>query len=74
MLCTRPKITFCPGATLPCQDATSAVPAGTAVACADGVDLDRYRSLLECLAEVPEPRRRPAGGAAQARPGLSRVR
>ena len=44
---------------MPCQDVISAVPTGS---CAPAVDddggLDGYRSLLECLEEVPEPRRR----------------
>jgi len=39
---------------LPCQDATSAVPAGSD----DSAELDGYRSLLECLEAVPEPRRK----------------
>jgi predicted transposase YbfD/YdcC len=43
---------------LPCQDATSARPAGTAAACDDGADLDGYRDLLRCLEDVPEPRRK----------------
>ncbi len=44
---------------MPCQDAISAVPAGsTAAACDDDGDLHSLRSLLECLEVVPEPRRR----------------
>jgi predicted transposase YbfD/YdcC len=43
---------------LPCQDATSAVPAGSDAASDDSAELDGYRSLLECLEAVPEPRRR----------------
>ena len=34
----------------------SAVPAGSDAAGDDGAELDGYRSLLECLAAVPEPR------------------
>ena len=43
---------------MPCQDATSALPAGTDATRGDGADLAGYRSLLECLEAVPEPRRR----------------
>jgi predicted transposase YbfD/YdcC len=43
---------------LPCQDATSALPAGTEPVLGDSADLHSYRSLLECLETVPEPRRR----------------
>jgi predicted transposase YbfD/YdcC len=43
---------------LPCQDAASAVPAGTGPVVGDGADLDSYQSLLDCLKTVPEPRRR----------------
>jgi len=43
---------------LPCQDATSALPAGTEPVLGDSADLHSYRSLLECLEAVPEPRRR----------------
>jgi predicted transposase YbfD/YdcC len=43
---------------LPCQDATSSLPAGAGAAREDGGDLRGYRSLLECLEDVPEPRRR----------------
>lgn len=41
-----------------CQDAISAVPAGSDAACEDCAGLHGYRSLLELLAAVPEPRRR----------------
>jgi hypothetical protein len=34
------------------------VPAGSDAASDDGAELDGYRSLLECLRAVPEPRRR----------------
>ena len=57
----NPKITFAPGASLPCQDVTCTVPAASpaAAACRDrDVELDDYRSLLDCLEAVPEPRRR----------------
>jgi hypothetical protein len=43
---------------LPCQDATSALPAGTEPVFGDDADLHSYRSVLECLKAVPEPRRR----------------
>jgi DDE_Tnp_1-associated len=43
---------------LPCQDATSALPAGTEPVFGGGADLQRYQSLRECLKAVPEPRRR----------------
>ena len=44
---------------MPCQDAISAVPAGSsAAACDDDGDLRSLRSLLECLEVVPEPRRK----------------
>jgi len=43
---------------LRCQDATCAGPAGSSLAGDDDGDLCGYRSLLECLAAVPEPRRR----------------
>jgi DDE_Tnp_1-associated len=43
---------------LRCQDATTAVPAGSAPAGDDDDDLRGYQSLLECLQDVPEPRRR----------------
>ena len=43
---------------MPCQDATSSLPAGAGAAREDGGDLRGYRSLLECLEDVPEPRRR----------------
>lgn len=40
---------------MPCQDATSGVPAGACSADGDAADL---RGLLECLEGVPDPRRR----------------
>jgi len=44
---------------LSCQHATSSEPADNPEAPpGHGEDLDGYRSLLECLAAVPEPRRR----------------
>jgi DDE_Tnp_1-associated len=43
---------------LPCQDAISAAPAGTATAGDDGADLHGYRNLLKYLQGVPEPRRK----------------
>jgi hypothetical protein len=44
---------------LPCQDAISAAPAGGAArGCADAGGPGSLRVLLECLEEVPEPRRR----------------
>jgi predicted transposase YbfD/YdcC len=43
---------------LPCQDATSALPAGTVADCDEAADLHGYQSLLECLRDVPEPRRK----------------
>jgi hypothetical protein len=43
---------------LPCQDATSGLPAGSRSACEDAADLHGYRSLLECLEVLPDPRRR----------------
>jgi DDE_Tnp_1-associated len=42
---------------LRCQDAASAVPAGSDAASDDSAELDGYRSLLECLEAVPELRR-----------------
>lgn len=48
---------FCPGSPVACH-ATSALPAGTDADCDDSADLSSYRSLLECLAEGPEPRHR----------------
>lgn len=43
---------------MPCQDATSALPAGTVANCDEAADLHGYQSLLECLRDVPEPRRK----------------
>ena len=47
-----------PGAPLPCQDAIPALPAVTDTGRDVDGDLRSYRNLLDCLAEVPEPRRR----------------
>ena len=41
-----------------CQDAISAVPAGSCSACDDGAVLDSYLGLLECLEGLPDPRRK----------------
>jgi DDE_Tnp_1-associated len=43
---------------LPCQDATSSLPAVGRSACDDDGDLQGYASLLECLDGVPDLRRR----------------
>ena len=43
---------------MPCQDAICAVPAGSDAVGDDGAELVGYRSLLEWLEAVPEPRRR----------------
>lgn len=43
---------------MPCQDAISALPAGTDAAGDDDAGQHGYRSLLDCLAGVPDPRRR----------------
>ena len=43
---------------MPCQDATPALPAVTDAGRDVDGDLRGYRNLLDCLAEVPEPRRR----------------
>jgi hypothetical protein len=44
---------------LPGQDAIPALPTVTDTGRDTGGDLRGYRNLLDCLAEVPEPRRRP---------------
>ena len=43
---------------MPCQDAMPALPAVTGAGRDVDGDLRGYRNLLDCLAEVPEPRRR----------------
>jgi predicted transposase YbfD/YdcC len=43
---------------LSCHDAISGVPAAARSACDDAADLHGYRDLAECLAVVPDPRRR----------------
>lgn len=43
---------------MPCQDATSGVPAVAFSGPYDAADLHSYESLLDCLARVPDPRRR----------------
>jgi predicted transposase YbfD/YdcC len=43
---------------LSCQDAISAVPAGSCSACDDGAGLGSYLGLLECLEGLPDPRRK----------------
>ena len=43
---------------MPCQDAIPALPAVTDTGRDVDGDLHGYRNLLDCLAEVPEPRRR----------------
>jgi hypothetical protein len=43
---------------LSCQDAISAVPAGSCSACDDDAGLGSYQGLLECLEGLPDPRRK----------------
>jgi hypothetical protein len=52
------RFRFCRGAPLPCQDAIPALPAVTDAGRDDDGDLRGHRNLLDCLAGVPEPRRR----------------
>lgn len=47
-----------PGAPLPGQEAIPALPTVTDTGRGAGGDLRGYRNLLDCLAGVPEPRRR----------------
>jgi hypothetical protein len=43
---------------LSCQDARSAVPAGSCSACDDDAGLGSYQGLLECLEGLADPRRK----------------